>query len=96
MEEARDWERLFIGEIKAGRDPHRLPSRSTQASAKLDDLAAFLNAYWERARAKANSGEPAYSWAVRTVPRKTPDTPDMKAGEEKIRARQVARITPGG
>src|SRR5919106_1242152 len=23
MEEARDWERLFIGEIKAGRDPRR-------------------------------------------------------------------------
>jgi integrase len=48
MEEARDWERLFIGEIKAGRDPHRLPSRSTQTSTKLDDVAAFLDAYWER------------------------------------------------
>ena len=23
LEEARDWERLFIGEIKAGRDPRR-------------------------------------------------------------------------
>lgn len=23
MEEARDWERLFIGEVKAGRDPRR-------------------------------------------------------------------------
>jgi integrase len=48
MEEARDWERLFIGEIKAGRNPHRLPSRSTQTSTKLDDVAAFLDAYWER------------------------------------------------
>ena len=28
MEEARDWERLFIGEIKAGRDPRRPPSRT--------------------------------------------------------------------
>ena len=25
MEEARDWERLFIGEIKAGRDPAGVP-----------------------------------------------------------------------
>src|SRR6266511_43588 len=30
MEEARDWERLFIGEINAGRDPSRPPSRSAQ------------------------------------------------------------------
>ena len=26
MEEARDWERRFIGEVKAGRDPRRPPS----------------------------------------------------------------------
>ena len=32
MEEARDWERLFIGEIKAGRDPSHVPTRSVQAS----------------------------------------------------------------
>src|SRR2546428_5248190 len=48
MEEARDWERLFIGEVKAGRDPSRPPSRSTQAGTQLDDVAAFLDAYWER------------------------------------------------
>jgi hypothetical protein len=31
MEEARDWERLFIGEVKAGRDPRRprTPRRPT-------------------------------------------------------------------
>ena len=48
MEEARDWERLFIGEIKAGRDPNRVPVRSVQAGTQLGDVAAFLDAYWER------------------------------------------------
>jgi len=48
MEEARDWERLFIGEIKAGRDPSHVPTRSVQAGAQLGDVAAFLDAYWER------------------------------------------------
>ena len=35
MEEARDWERPFIGEIKAGRDPRRVPSRSVHVSTTL-------------------------------------------------------------
>ena len=34
MEEARDWERLFIGEIKAGRDPRRPRSRTMQAGTR--------------------------------------------------------------
>ena len=48
MEEARDWERRFIGEIKAGHDPLRPPSRSTPVSTSLDNVSAFLDAYWER------------------------------------------------
>src|SRR2546422_9076399 len=48
MEEARDWERLFIGEIKAGRDPLRPRSRTIQAGTDLDDVSAFLDAYLER------------------------------------------------
>lgn len=48
MEEAHDWERLFIGEVKAGRDPSRLPARSSQTGTHIDDVAAFLDAYWER------------------------------------------------
>jgi integrase len=48
MEEARDWERVFVGEVKAGRDPSRQPTRSTPASTDLRDVAAFLDAYWER------------------------------------------------
>ena len=48
MEEARDWERLFIGEIKAGRDPRRPRSRSMQAGSSLGDVSAFLDAYLER------------------------------------------------
>src|SRR5262245_15145168 len=48
MEEARDWERLFIGEVKAGRDPSRLQTRSPQPAVHIDNVAAFLEAYWER------------------------------------------------
>jgi integrase len=48
MEEARDWERLFIGEIKAGRDPRRprTPRKATESAPK--DVAGFLDAYVER------------------------------------------------
>jgi integrase len=48
MEEARDWERRFIGEIKAGRDPRRGPSRSIHVGTDLNDVSAFLDAYMER------------------------------------------------
>jgi hypothetical protein len=50
MEEARDWERMLIGEIKAGRDPSRPPNRFIQASAgaQLGDVSTFLDAYMER------------------------------------------------
>jgi integrase len=48
MEEARDWERLFIGEIKAGRNPWRPRSRPIEAGAELRDVSAFLNAYMDR------------------------------------------------
>jgi hypothetical protein len=48
IEEARDWERLFIGEVKAGRDPRRPPKRSMQARAELRTVAGFLDAYMER------------------------------------------------
>src|SRR3954470_6215008 len=48
MEEARDWERLFIGEIKAGRDPRRPVTTSSNVSTELDDVSAFLDAYVER------------------------------------------------
>src|SRR5687768_587743 len=48
MEEARDWERLFIGEIKAGRNPRRPSARTMQAGSELRDVSAFLDAYLER------------------------------------------------
>jgi len=48
MEEARDWERRFIGEIKAGRNPRHPPSRSINVSTQLGDVSGFLDAYWER------------------------------------------------
>jgi len=48
MEEARDWERLFIGEIKAGRDPRRGPSRSLHVKTQIDNVVPFLDAYVER------------------------------------------------
>jgi hypothetical protein len=43
IEEARDWERLFIGEVRAGRDPRHTPIRK-QAAADLRHVAGFLDA----------------------------------------------------
>ena len=48
MEEARDWERRFIGEIKAGHDPRRPRSHAIQAGTDLEHVSAFLDAYLER------------------------------------------------
>src|SRR3954454_22011271 len=48
MEEARDWERGFIGEVKAGRDPSRTPTRSTQVTTEITTVGAFLDAYLGR------------------------------------------------
>jgi hypothetical protein len=47
IEEARDWERLFVGEIKAGRDPRHTPIRK-QTATDLRHVAGFLDAYFER------------------------------------------------
>jgi integrase len=48
MEEARDWERLFIGEIKAGRDPRRPRSPRRATDVVPMDVGSFLDAYVER------------------------------------------------
>ena len=47
MEEVRDWERLFVGEIKAGRDPRIKPARK-ETSTDLQNVTGFLDAYLER------------------------------------------------
>jgi hypothetical protein len=47
-EEARDWERLFIGEIKAGRDPRRPRVQRKPGEAVPTNVADFLDAYMER------------------------------------------------
>jgi integrase len=47
MEEARDWERRFIGEIKAGRNPLVAPARTTRAPAP-GTAADLLDAYFAR------------------------------------------------
>jgi integrase len=48
MEEARDWERRFIGEVKAGHDPFRPPVQTVPVNTGLDNVSEFLDAYWER------------------------------------------------
>src|SRR5688500_7400610 len=48
MEEARDWERLFIGEIKAGRDPRKPRTYSIEVGSEIGDVSACLDAYLER------------------------------------------------
>ena len=46
MEEARHWERLFIGEIQAGRDPRRPRTRrTTTTNAAPRSVADFIDAY---------------------------------------------------
>lgn len=47
MEEARDWERLFVGEIKSGRDPRIRPAPK-QPVTDLRHVTGFLDAYFER------------------------------------------------
>src|SRR3989442_13149670 len=46
MEEVRDWERLFVGEIKAGRDPRLEPARKEKAP-DIMHVSGFLDAYFE-------------------------------------------------
>jgi hypothetical protein len=49
MEEAHDWERVFIGEVKAGRDPSYVQTQSARACDKqITTVLAFLDAYFER------------------------------------------------
>jgi hypothetical protein len=48
LEEARDWERVFIGEIKAGRDPRRPRPVQKSSNTAPKDVAGFLDAYVER------------------------------------------------
>jgi hypothetical protein len=48
MEEARDWERRFIGEVKAGLDPTRPPERPKNEKTEIENVSEFLDAYFER------------------------------------------------
>src|ERR671931_1022558 len=48
LEEARDWERVFIGEIKAGRDPRRPKSVRKSSDVAPTDVATFFDGYMER------------------------------------------------
>jgi integrase len=48
MEEARDWERRFIGEIKAGLDPTRPLDRPKKEKTEIENVSEFLDAYFER------------------------------------------------
>ena len=48
MEEARDWERRFIGEIKAGLDPTRPLEQPKKDKTEIGNVSEFLDAYFER------------------------------------------------
>ena len=47
MEEAKDWERRFIGEIKAGRNPLVAPARTANVLV-TENVAGLLDAYFDR------------------------------------------------
>src|SRR5688572_1563361 len=48
MEEARDWERRFIGEIKAGLAPTRPLEQPKKDKTEIGNVSDFLDAYFER------------------------------------------------
>jgi integrase/transposase len=48
MEEARIWERLYIGEIQAGRDPRRPRTKRATHDRAPKTVAEFLDAYMDR------------------------------------------------
>lgn len=48
MEEARQWERLFIGEIQAGRDPRRPRTKRAAHDIAPKNVSAFLDTYMDR------------------------------------------------
>jgi integrase len=48
LDEARHWERLFIGELTAGRDPRRTPEVEEPVDLDLQTVGGFLDAYFER------------------------------------------------
>jgi integrase len=48
IEEARDWERRFIGEMKAGLDPQRPLVPPPNVRTDIESVSAFLDAYFER------------------------------------------------
>ena len=48
MQEARHWERLFIGEIQAGRDPRRPRIKRVAHDVAPKNVSAFLDAYLDR------------------------------------------------
>jgi len=48
MEEARNWERRFIGEIKAGLDPTRPLEQPKKEKTEIENVSEFLDAYFER------------------------------------------------
>ena len=49
LEEARDWERLFIGEIKAGRDPGVPGRNASQATPRRQTWPDFWTRTWSGA-----------------------------------------------
>jgi integrase len=48
MEEARDWERRFVGEVKAGLDPYVPPNQPRKEQTEIKKVSEFLDAYFDR------------------------------------------------
>jgi hypothetical protein len=61
MDEARHWERLFIGEIQAGRDPRRPRIQRKSGDATPTSVGDFLDAYMSR------SVKPAGLLSIRSI-----------------------------
>jgi hypothetical protein len=68
MEEARDWERRFIGEIKAGLDPTRPPERPNNEKTEIESVSDFLDAYFESMSGFATVGASVLAGSIEEYP----------------------------
>ena len=57
MEEARDWERRFIGEIKAGLDPRQPLVQPKNDKTEIEKVSAAIVASVSKARSGSTSSE---------------------------------------
>ena len=82
MEEARDWERLFIGEIKAGRDPRRPSAARCRPAASCATCPRFSTPTWSAASSRQASAASQRSGAASACSKNTSESCRLPALED--------------